>query len=60
MLATSLQTSSIPKEDFEVFKAEEGIIGLKVNRLNDVLKAVKDDFVEIECDKDLKPKAGKA
>jgi len=51
----------IPKEDFEAFKAEEGIIGINVSRLNDVLKAVKDDFVEIDADsKNLKLKAGKA
>ena len=50
----------IPKEDLEAFKAGEGVIGINVSRLNDVLKAVKDDFVEIECDKNLKLKAGKA
>ncbi len=49
----------IPKEDFEAFKAEEGVIGLNISRLNDVLKAVKDDFVEVECDKNLKLKASK-
>jgi proliferating cell nuclear antigen len=50
----------IPKEDFESFKAGEGIIGIDFSRLNDVLKAVKDDFVEIEADsKTLKLKAGK-
>ena len=50
----------MPKEDFESFKAEEGVIGLNIDRLDDVLKAVKDDFVEVECDKNLKLKAGKA
>ena len=50
----------IPKEDFEAFRAEEGVIGVSVSRLNDVLKAVKDDFVEIDADsKTLKLKAGK-
>jgi proliferating cell nuclear antigen len=49
----------LPKEDFEVFRAEEGSIGLNVSRLNDVLKAVKDEFVEVECDKNLKLKAGR-
>ena len=49
----------IPKEDFEAFKAEEGAIGLNIDRLDDVLKAVKDDFVEVECDKNLKLKASK-
>ncbi len=52
----------IPKEDFEAFRVEEGVIGLNVGKLNDVLKAVKDDFVEVEGDKNknLKLKAGKA
>ncbi len=49
----------IPKEDFEAFNAKEGVIGINVSRLNDILKAVKDDFVEIECNKELKLKAGK-
>jgi len=49
----------IPKEDFEAFRVEEGVIGLNVSRLNDVLKAVKDDFVEVECNKNLKLKTGK-
>ncbi len=49
----------IPKEDFEAFKAGEGVIGLNVSRLDDALKAVKDDFVEVERDKNLKLKAGK-
>ena len=49
----------IPKEDFESFKAGEVVIGINVSRLNDILKAVKDDFVEIECNKNLKLKAGK-
>jgi len=49
----------IPKEDFEAFKAKEGVIGVNVSRLNDVLKVVKDDFVEVECDKNLKLKAGR-
>jgi len=48
----------IPKEDFEVFNAKEGVVGINVSRLNDVLKAVKDDFVEIECNRELKLKAG--
>jgi proliferating cell nuclear antigen len=51
----------IPKEGFESFKAEEGAIGINIDRLDDVLKAVKDDFVEIKADsKTLKLKAGKA
>jgi len=50
---------SIPKEGFESFDAKEGVIGINISRLNDVLKAVKDDFVEIEYDKNLKLKAGK-
>ncbi|RLI80371.1 DNA polymerase sliding clamp [Archaeoglobales archaeon] len=51
----------IPKEDFEAFKAKEGVIGINVSRLNDVLKAVKDGFVEIDADsKTLKLKAGRA
>ena len=49
----------IPKEDFEAFKAKEGVIGLNVSRFNDVLKAIRDDFIEIECNKNLKFKAGK-
>ena len=49
----------IPKEDFEAFRAEEGVIGINVSRLNDVLKVVKDDFIEIECDRNLKLKAGR-
>ena len=49
----------IPKEDFEAFKAEEGVIGINISRLDDVLRAVKDDFVEVECDRNLKLKAGK-
>jgi len=50
----------IPKEDLEAFRAEEGVIGLNVSKLNDILKAVKDDFVEIECNKNLKLRTGKA
>lgn len=49
----------IPKEDFEAFRVEEGVIGINVSRLNDVLKVVKDDFIEIECDRNLKLKAGR-
>ncbi len=49
----------IPKEDFEAFKAGEGVIGINVSRLDNALKAVKDDFVEVERDKNLKLKAGK-
>ena len=49
----------IPKEDFEAFKAGEGVIGMNVSRLDNALKAVKDDFVEVERDKNLKLKAGK-
>ena len=41
----------IPKEDFKAFKAEEGVIGINISRLNDVLKVVIDEFVEIECNK---------
>ena len=50
----------IPKEDFDEFNAEEGVIGINVSRLNSILKSIKDDLVEIECDKNLKLKAGKA
>ena len=49
----------LPREDFEAFKAEKGVIGLDVDRLNGILKAVKDDFVEIDCSKKLHLKAGK-
>ena len=48
-----------PKKDFEAFRAEKGVIGINVSRLNDVLKVVKDDFIEIECDRNLKLKAGR-
>jgi len=49
----------ILKKGFEAFNAKEGVIGINVSRLNDVLKTVKDDFVEMECNKNLKLKAGK-
>ncbi|WP_457549538.1 hypothetical protein [Archaeoglobus sp.] len=51
----------IPKEDFEAFRAEEGVIGINVSRLNDILKAIKGDFVQVEGDKNknLKLKAEK-
>ena len=49
----------LPREAFEAFEAEKALIGLDIERLNNILKAVKDDFIEVECDKDLKLKAGK-
>ncbi len=50
----------MPKEDFEAFDAKEEVIGMNISRLNDVLKTVKDDFIEMECNRNLKLKAGKA